>query len=47
MEYSMKELVAAAQGSTIGKAALLAEMMETDMTDGMNTLPMVAFRLLF
>ncbi|MBQ2956316.1 MAG: L-serine ammonia-lyase, iron-sulfur-dependent, subunit alpha [Clostridia bacterium] len=33
MEYSMKELVAAAQGSTIGQAALLNEMLDTGMTE--------------
>lgn len=33
MEYSMKELVAAAQNSTIGKVAMLAEMMETGMNE--------------
>ena len=33
MEYSMRELVAAAQGSTIGQAALLTEMLETGMTE--------------
>jgi len=32
MEYSMKELVSAAQGSTIGEAALLNEMLETGLT---------------
>ncbi len=33
MEYSMKELVAAAEGGTIGKTALLAEMMESGMNE--------------
>lgn len=33
MEYSMRELVAAAQGSTIGQAALLTEMLETGMAE--------------
>ncbi len=33
MEYSMKDLVAAAEGSSIGKAAILAEMMETGMSE--------------
>lgn len=33
MEYSMRELVAAAQGSTIGQAALLTEMLETGMSE--------------
>jgi len=33
MEYSMKDLVSAAQGSTIGKAALLGEMMETGLSE--------------
>lgn len=33
MEYSMKELVAAAQGSSIGQAAMLAEMVESEMTE--------------
>ena len=33
MEYSMNDLVLAAQGSTIGKAALLGEMLETGMTE--------------
>lgn len=32
MEYSMKELVSAAHGSTIGEAALLNEMLETGLT---------------
>ena len=33
MEYSMKELVTAAEGSTIGQTALLAEMMESGMSE--------------
>ncbi len=33
MEYSMRELVAAAQGSTIGQAALLNEMLETGLSE--------------
>ncbi len=33
MEYSMKELVTAAEGGSIGKTALLAEMMETGMNE--------------
>lgn len=32
MEYSMKELVSAAKGSTIGEAALLNEMLETGLS---------------
>ena len=32
MEYSMRELVSAAQGTTIGEAALLNEMLETGLT---------------
>jgi len=33
MEYSMRELVSAAQGTTIGEAALLNEMLETGLTE--------------
>lgn len=33
MEYSMKELVSAANGTTIGQAALLNEMLETGLTE--------------
>ena len=33
MEYSMKELVASAQGTTIGRAALLHEIEETGLTE--------------
>ncbi len=33
MEYSMKELVSAANGITIGQAALLNEMLETGLTE--------------
>ena len=33
MEYSMKDLVTAAEGTSIGQAAMLAEMMETGMNE--------------
>ena len=33
MEYSMRELVSAAQGTTIGEAALLNEMLETGLAE--------------
>lgn len=33
MEYSMKELVAAAQSSSVGRAAMLEEMKESDLSE--------------